>query len=130
MPGLAAGSTTVVTLATSFSVVGSHSVSIVLDPAAEITELSETNNTASRGLQVLATPLSDLRITGSEIGLSDSNPGAGDTVTVSVPIRNVGLAAATGVTAELRTTAPLSAAPPAVQQPSIQELSLTGRSTS
>ncbi|GAB5442987.1 MAG: hypothetical protein Fues2KO_33360 [Fuerstiella sp.] len=102
VPGLAAGASTIVTLSTSFSTVGSHSVRIDLDSANELTELSETNNTASRGLQVLATPLSDLRISGSEISLSDSNPGAGDTVTVTVPVRNIGQAVATGVTAELR----------------------------
>ncbi|MEQ9408902.1 MAG: CARDB domain-containing protein, partial [Fuerstiella sp.] len=102
VPGLAAGSTTVVTLSTSFSTVGAHAVSILLDAAEEIIELSESNNTASRGLQVLATPLSDLRINGAEIALSDPNPGAGETVTVTVPIRNIGHATANGVTAELR----------------------------
>ena len=99
---LAAGSSTVVTLPTSFTSVGSHHVSVVVDSAASVSEFSESNNSASRNLQVLATPLPDLRISGGEFALSDPNPGTGESVTVTVPVRNGGLAVATGVTAQLQ----------------------------
>ncbi|MCA9035909.1 MAG: hypothetical protein KDA91_12315, partial [Planctomycetaceae bacterium] len=99
---LAAGESTTVTLPASFNTVGPHSVSIVIDSGSAVTELLETNNQASKNLQVLATPLADLQISAEDFALSDSNPGAGDSVTVSVPVQNRGLASATGVTAELR----------------------------
>ncbi|MCA9064391.1 MAG: hypothetical protein KDA96_15075, partial [Planctomycetaceae bacterium] len=99
---LAAGESTIIAASTTFSVVGPHVVTVTIDPDQQVTELSELNNSASRTLQVLATPLPDLRIDGTEFSLSDSNPLAGETVTVTVPIRNAGLATADSVTAQLQ----------------------------
>jgi subtilase family serine protease len=102
IPGLEAGTETVVTLPASFENIGQHTVSLVVDAGSEIAEISEFNNQSSRQLEVLATPLPDLQIVGSDFTLSNTNPQAGESVTVSIPVANVGGAAARDVSAQLQ----------------------------
>ncbi|RMF40340.1 MAG: hypothetical protein D6753_11895, partial [Planctomycetota bacterium] len=100
--GLAPGTTTAVSASTVFSLAGEHTVSVVVDHTSAVIELSESNNRAIQALNVLATPLADLAIDADDFVLSDSNPGVGEPISVTVPVFNRGSALAAGVTAQLQ----------------------------
>lgn len=98
---LAVGASQWLTITTAFDAVGGHDLAVVVDAAAETAELSETNNTATRAVSVVATRLPDLRIVAGEIVMSRTSPAPGESVTVSVPLRNLGDGATSGVEARL-----------------------------
>ncbi len=81
---------------------GPTDIKVVLDAANQLDELDETNNVITTTLTILTRP--DLAI--PAIGLSDEEPMAGETVTVTLPISNSGQTAAASAVTALSVQAP------------------------
>ena len=99
--GLDIGEETTLSVPISFGASGLHGVTVVVDLSDDVAELSESNNIATASVNVLPAPLSDLKVSAAELDVSDTNPQAGETVTVTVPVRNVGDAPAGEVVVDL-----------------------------
>jgi PKD repeat protein len=87
VPNIPAGGTARATIPwNTFGFTGTVPVRVVADPYNRLAETSETNNVATATLTIRTRP--DLQVTG--VALSDDEPVAGETVTVTLTLRNNG----------------------------------------
>ncbi len=86
---------------------GNHTLYLVADAGSLIPELSKTNNTGTVTVNVGGTQTgADLAIASGDIMLTPSRPHAGDTVTISANVHNIGADAANNFTVEIFDGAP------------------------
>jgi hypothetical protein len=99
---LAAGASATVTANVGARDAGTYAVSAKVDEANTVIELSDANNSYTNPSNLVVTPVSSSDLVASVVSWSPGNPGAGNTVTFSVTIKNQGSAdsssAAHGVT--------------------------------
>lgn len=69
---------------------GDHALTAVVDPAATVEEISETNNQATLQVSVQAQNRADLTVLPVDIQISNTTPLPGQIVTVSATVRNNG----------------------------------------
>lgn len=97
VPGLAAGATTRVSFTwTAVPSSGDKLLFVVADAAKVIAESNEEDNAAFNVATIIALP--DLAISAADIGVAPAFPKAGDTVTLSARVTNLGQQAAANVT--------------------------------
>ncbi len=90
------------TLGVTLTTNGNHTLYLVADSGNQITEISKTNNTGTVTVNVGGTlTQADLAITPSDITLTPARPHAGDMVTISASVRNIGAEAAINFTVEI-----------------------------
>jgi hypothetical protein len=87
---LAAGARSTVSASIGAREAGSYELSAVADPADEITEQNETNNTYTRPEPLVVKPVQSSDLIASAVTTSPSSPAAGDEVTFRVALRNQG----------------------------------------
>ncbi|WP_307812427.1 CARDB domain-containing protein [Phycicoccus sp. CSK15P-2] len=87
VPALEPGGSATVSVSAPAQPAGSHTVTAMVDPDEEEAELDESNNTGSAPVAVAETPSADLV---PVLTFSPQAPRAGQTVTFSVAVRNVG----------------------------------------
>jgi parallel beta-helix repeat protein len=104
------GETESAQITSSFTRVGWHNVTVVVDPQNSIAEADEDNNRLSAQVFVRL-PSVDLALSSSDITFSNSTPTVGDTITIYATVHNVGEVDASDVVVEFfgigRTTIPL-----------------------
>ncbi|CAM5292761.1 Secreted glycosyl hydrolase OS=Streptomyces microflavus OX=1919 GN=G3I39_17710 PE=4 SV=1 [Streptomyces microflavus] len=93
---LAVGASTQVSAAIGARDAGSYVLSAVADPENEVIEQNETNNTYTGSSPLVVQPVASSDLVATAITTSPSAPAAGDTVTLSVAIRNQGTVASAG----------------------------------
>ena len=69
---------------------GSHAIQVIADPDAQITESSETNNSATRSISVTAGANVDLRITAGGVETAPNLPAPGSSITIWATVANGG----------------------------------------
>ncbi|HEV7767941.1 MAG TPA: CARDB domain-containing protein [Thermoanaerobaculia bacterium] len=70
---------------------GTHTVRVVADPDAQITEASESNNQASKSVAVTASANVDLRIRAGNVVANPTRPATGQSFTISTIVENTGV---------------------------------------
>ena len=70
---------------------GTHTIRVVADPDAQVTESNESNNAASKSISVTAAANVDLRIRAGQVTADPQRPAAGQSFTISATIDNAGL---------------------------------------
>ncbi|MEV0036175.1 discoidin domain-containing protein [Streptomyces sp. NPDC050804] len=90
---LAAGASATVTADIGARDAGSYQLSAVADPANQIIEQNETNNTFTGASPLVVRPVASSDLIASAVSTSPSSPAAGDTVSFSVAIKNQGTVA-------------------------------------
>ncbi|MEV1047833.1 discoidin domain-containing protein [Streptomyces sp. NPDC049916] len=93
---LASGASTQVSASIGTREAGSYELSAVIDPANEIIEQNETNNTYTSPSPLVVKPVSSSDLVAAAVTTSPSAPAAGDTVTFRAALRNQGTAASAG----------------------------------
>ncbi|MBK3588015.1 Secreted glycosyl hydrolase, partial [Streptomyces sp. MBT57] len=93
---LAVGASTQVSAAIGARGAGSYVLSAVADPENEVIEQNETNNTYTGSSPLVVQPVASSDLVATAITTSPSAPAAGDTVTLSVAIKNQGTVASAG----------------------------------
>lgn len=93
---LAVGASTQVSAAIGARDAGSYVLSAVADPENEVIEQNETNNTYTGSSPLVVQPVASSDLVATAITTSPSAPAAGDTVTLSVAIKNQGTVASAG----------------------------------
>ncbi|MFJ7059754.1 discoidin domain-containing protein [Streptomyces microflavus] len=93
---LAVGASTQVSAAIGVRDAGSYTLSAVADPENEVIEQNETNNTYTGSSPLVVQPVASSDLVATAITTSPSAPAAGDTVTLSVAIKNQGTVASAG----------------------------------
>jgi hypothetical protein len=93
----AAGTATVPLQWNTLGFTGTVPVRVVVDPYNRVAEISETNNVATATVTIRTRP--DLSL--DPLALSDDEPVAGETVTVTLPVRNTGQTATEDFVASL-----------------------------
>ncbi|MFD3412241.1 discoidin domain-containing protein [Streptomyces cyaneofuscatus] len=94
---LAAGASTQVSASIGTRGAGSYVLSAVADPANEVIEQNETDNSYTAASPLVVQPVSSSDLVASSVTTSPSAPAAGNTVTFSVAIKNQGtIASAAG----------------------------------
>jgi subtilase family serine protease len=83
---------------------GTHTLWAVADPAGLVSEASEDNNVAWVDVEV--SPRPDLLVQGDTLGFAPAEPRVGDSLSVSLLVRNSGTAPAGDVTVRLREGVP------------------------
>ncbi|MEV6476476.1 discoidin domain-containing protein [Streptomyces sp. NPDC051657] len=90
---LASGASTQVSASIGARNAGSYPLSAVADPAGEIIEQNETNNTYTSASPLVVKPVSSSDLVASSVTTSPSGASDGDTVTFSVALKNQGTVA-------------------------------------
>lgn len=90
---LASGASTQVSASIGARNAGSYPLSAVADPAGEIIEQNETNNTYTSASPLVVKPVSSSDLVASAVTTSPSAASEGETVTFSVALRNQGTVA-------------------------------------
>ncbi|MEW2217216.1 discoidin domain-containing protein [Streptomyces globisporus] len=90
---LASGASTQVSASVGARSAGSYELSAVADPAGEVIEQNETNNTWTSGSPLVVKPVSSSDLVAAAVTTSPSAASAGDTVTFSVALKNQGTVA-------------------------------------
>lgn len=70
---------------------GTYTIRVVVDPDAQITEASESNNAASKSVAVTASANVDLRIRAGNVVANPARPTTGQSFTVSTIVENTGI---------------------------------------
>ncbi len=100
--GLAGSEVRTGTIGVTLTVNGNHTLYLVADSGNVIPELSKTNNTGSVTVNVGGTQtLADLSISSTDILVTPSRPHAGDTVTISANVHNIGADVANNFAVEI-----------------------------
>src|SRR4029079_11350748 len=86
--GVEAGASAVAAIAGPLEVRGSQSIFVIADALDEISEYDETDNRASRSIGVVG--IADLVLAAADVRLSPEYPRAGEAVTISATVRNLG----------------------------------------
>ncbi len=95
------------TLGVTLTTNGNHTLYLMADSGSTIQEISETNNIGTVTVNVGGTQtLADLAISPQDITLTPSRPHAGDTVTISANVHNIGADVANNFTVEIFDGAP------------------------
>ncbi|PVC84918.1 CARDB domain-containing protein, partial [Streptomyces sp. CS014] len=93
---LASGASTQVSASIGARNAGSYELSAVADPADEVIEQNETNNTWTSASPLVVKPVSSSDLVAAAVTTSPSAASAGDTVTFSVALKNQGTVASAG----------------------------------
>ncbi|SCE60049.1 F5/8 type C domain-containing protein, partial [Streptomyces sp. Termitarium-T10T-6] len=93
---LASGASSEVSASIGARNAGSYELSAVADPANEIIEQNETNNTWAGASPLVVKPVSSSDLVAAAVTTSPSGASAGDTVTFSVALKNQGTVASAG----------------------------------
>ncbi len=102
IPGVTGGGISTGTLGVTLTGEGAHTLYLVADSGSQVTESSETNNTASVTVQIGGSQTgADLAVTSMDITLTPSRPAAGQTVQIAGHVRNQGTDTAFGFVVEL-----------------------------
>ena len=102
LSGIPGGGSRTGTFGVTLSANGPHTLYLVADSLAEITELSETNNKASATVTVGGVQTgADLAVTPMDITFTPNRPAAGEAVQISGRVRNLGTEAAFGFLVEI-----------------------------
>lgn len=90
---LAAGASTQVSAGIGARDAGTYELSALADPAGEVVEQNETNNSYTGGSPLVVKPVSSSDLVAGALTTSPSAPANGDTVTFAVAVRNQGTVA-------------------------------------